>query len=183
MKQYIDKSALIAAIKERSKYNGTRAELDRSSFMAGREQEDQVILALLDSLEVKEVKEEPVSNTILLYGLSGGVGIEEAVKETEEYKEWQGDPERQQSFIDFAKFGANYKHHTNKDLEKEIQETQCMKSIKEKVEELYRIPRGDDTEDTVALDLEKAVAFTEGAYYVIEEIGKVIYKVINELKK
>ncbi len=71
----------------------------------------------------------------------------------------------------------------NKDLEKEIQETQCMKSIKEKVEELYRIPRGDDTEDTVALDLEKAVAFTEGAYYVIEEIGKAIYKVINELKK
>ena len=55
MKQYIDKSALIAAIKERSKYNGTRAELDRSSFMAGREQEDQAILTLLDSLEVKEV--------------------------------------------------------------------------------------------------------------------------------
>jgi hypothetical protein len=62
-------------------------------------------------------KEEPVSNTILLYGLSGSVGIEEVVKETEEYKEWQGDPERQQSFIDFAKFGANYKHKTSKDLE------------------------------------------------------------------
>jgi hypothetical protein len=68
-----------------------------------------------------------------------------------------------------------------------------MKSIKEKAEELYRIPRGDDTEDTVALDLEKAVTFTEGAYYVLEEIGKLInykrwsaqdlYKVINELKK
>lgn len=68
-----------------------------------------------------------------------------------------------------------------------------MKSIKEKAEELYRIPRGDDTEDTVALDLEKAVAFTEGAYYVLEEIGKLInynrwsaqdlYKVIDELKK
>lgn len=45
-----------------------------------------------------------------------------------------------------------------------------MKSIKEKAEELYRIPRGDDTEDTVALDLEKAVTFTEGAYYVLEQI-------------
>ena len=32
-----------------------------------------------------------------------------------------------------------------------------MKSIKEKAEELYCIPRGDDTEDTVALDLDKAV--------------------------
>lgn len=45
-----------------------------------------------------------------------------------------------------------------------------MKSIKEKAEELYRIPRGDDTEDTVALDLEKAVTFTEGAYYVLDAI-------------
>ncbi len=68
-----------------------------------------------------------------------------------------------------------------------------MKTIKEKAEELYRIPRGDDTEDTVALDLDKAVSFTEGAYYVLEEIGKLInhkrwsaqdlYKVIDELKK
>ena len=68
-----------------------------------------------------------------------------------------------------------------------------MKSIKKKAEELYRIPRGDNTEDTVALDLEKAVTFTEGAYYVLEEIGKLInykrwsaqdlYKVIDELKK
>ena len=68
-----------------------------------------------------------------------------------------------------------------------------MKSIKEKAEELYCIPRGDDTEDTVALDLNKAVEFTEGAYYVVEEIEKLInhkgwsvqdlYKMIDELKK
>ena len=45
-----------------------------------------------------------------------------------------------------------------------------MKSIKEKAEELYRIPRGDDTEDTVALNLDKTVTFTEGAYYVLDAI-------------
>ena len=49
-----------------------------------------------------------------------------------------------------------------------------MKSIKEKAEELYRIPRGDDTEDTVALDLDKAVTFTEGAYYVLEQVENIL---------
>lgn len=45
-----------------------------------------------------------------------------------------------------------------------------MKTIKEIAEELYCIPRGDDTEDTVALDLDKAVTFTVGAYYVLDAI-------------
>ena len=55
MEQYISKAAVKAAIKERLKHNGTRAELDRSAFMAGREKEDEDILALLDTLDVKEV--------------------------------------------------------------------------------------------------------------------------------
>lgn len=54
----IDKSALVAEIKERLKHNGTRAELDRSAFMSGREKEDEDILTLLDILEVKEVEEK-----------------------------------------------------------------------------------------------------------------------------
>ena len=70
-----------------------------------------------------------------------------------------------------------------------------MKSIKEKAEELYCIPRRDDTEDTVALDLNKAVEFTEGAYYVVEQIENclnefdnyndslIIARIIKELKK
>ena len=49
-----------------------------------------------------------------------------------------------------------------------------MKSIKEKAKELYCIPRGDDTEDTVALDLDKAVTFTEGAYYVLEQVENIL---------
>ena len=55
MKQYIDKDILVAEIKKRLKHNGTRAELDRSSSMAGRENEDKDILSLLDTLEVKNV--------------------------------------------------------------------------------------------------------------------------------
>ena len=70
-----------------------------------------------------------------------------------------------------------------------------MKTIKEKAEELYRIPRGDDTEDTVALDLDRAVTFTEGANYVLEQIENcrkefynindslIISEIIKELKK
>lgn len=71
---------------------------------------------------IDSLQEESVNNPTLLCRLSDSVGIEEAVKETEEYKEWQGDPERQQSFIDFAKFGANYKHHTSKDLEEKLKD-------------------------------------------------------------
>ena len=55
MEQYIDKAAVVAEIKKRLKHNGTRAELDRSAFMTGREKEDEDILTLIDSLEVKEV--------------------------------------------------------------------------------------------------------------------------------
>lgn len=55
MEQYISKSTLVAAVKERLKHNGTRAELDRSAFMAGREKEDEDILTLLNTFEVKEV--------------------------------------------------------------------------------------------------------------------------------
>ena len=54
MEQYIKKSALIAELEKRLKYNGTRAELDRSAFMAGKEKEDEYILTFLDTLEVKE---------------------------------------------------------------------------------------------------------------------------------
>ena len=54
MAQYINKSEVVAAIKKRLEYNGTRAELDRSAFMAGREKEDEDILTFLDTLEVKE---------------------------------------------------------------------------------------------------------------------------------
>lgn len=97
-------------IKEKEK--GFGSDVDDACIL-----ELQNVLTYIDSLQ-----EEPVSDTILLYGLSGSVGIEEAVKETEEYKEWQGDPERQQSFIDFAKFGANYKHKTSKDLEEAAEE-------------------------------------------------------------
>ena len=54
MAQYIDKTTLVVAIKKRLEYNGARAELDRSAFMAGREKEDEDILTLIDSLEVKK---------------------------------------------------------------------------------------------------------------------------------
>ena len=53
--ELIDKAALIAAIKERLKHNGARAEFDRSAFMAGREKEDEDILTLLDTLNVMEL--------------------------------------------------------------------------------------------------------------------------------
>ena len=55
MGQYINKDILVAEIEKRLKHNGTRAELDRSSSMAGRENEDKDILSFLDTLEVKEV--------------------------------------------------------------------------------------------------------------------------------
>ena len=71
---------------------------------------------------IDSLQEESVNNPTLLCRLSDSMGIEEAVKETEEYKEWQGDPERQQSFIDFAKFGANYKYHTSKGLEDKLKD-------------------------------------------------------------
>ena len=57
MEQYISKAAVKAEIEKRLKHNGTRAELDRSAFMAGREKEDEDILSFLDTLEVKEVEE------------------------------------------------------------------------------------------------------------------------------
>ena len=54
MEQYIDKAIIKAELEKRLKHNGARAELDRSVFMAGREKEDEDILILLDTLEVKE---------------------------------------------------------------------------------------------------------------------------------
>ena len=67
--ELIDKSALIAEIKKRLKYNGTRAELDRSAFMAGREKEDEDILTFLDTLDVKDTPdgndlEEEIDNEL-----------------------------------------------------------------------------------------------------------------------
>ncbi len=61
MEKYIKKSALVAELEERAKHNGTRAELDRSAFMAGRGKEDEDILIFLDTLEVKET---PDSNDL-----------------------------------------------------------------------------------------------------------------------
>ena len=65
MEEYIKKSEVIAEIKKRLKHNGTRAELDRSAFMAGREKEDEDILTFLDTLEVKEVDLEKDVDAIL----------------------------------------------------------------------------------------------------------------------
>lgn len=56
MKQYIDKDILVTEIEKRLKHNDTRAELDRSSYMTGRENEDKDILTLLDTLEVKKME-------------------------------------------------------------------------------------------------------------------------------
>lgn len=56
-KQYIDKTVVKAEIIKRLKYNGTRAELDRSAFMAGRGKEDEDILTFLDTIEVKEMED------------------------------------------------------------------------------------------------------------------------------
>lgn len=61
MEQYISKAAVKAELEGRAKYNSTRAELDRSAFMAGREKEDEEILAFLDTLDVKET---PDSNDL-----------------------------------------------------------------------------------------------------------------------
>ena len=55
MAQYIDKSALVAEIERRKKYNHERAYLDRSPSMAGREEEDKDILSIINTSEVKEV--------------------------------------------------------------------------------------------------------------------------------
>ena len=117
MKQYIDKADVMSEIE---KLQLCTMDEDGNFYSPEAQGEYNALCKLesfIDTLEAKEVEEEPVSNTTLLYGLSGSVGIEEAVRETEEYREWQGDPERQQSFIDFAKFGANYKHYTSKDLD------------------------------------------------------------------
>lgn len=54
MKEYIDKAIIKAELEKRLKRNGARAELDRSVFIAGREKEDEDILTLLDTLEVKK---------------------------------------------------------------------------------------------------------------------------------
>ena len=53
--EYISKSALIAEIEKRKKYNHERAYLDRSSSMAGREEEDKDILSIINTLEVFEL--------------------------------------------------------------------------------------------------------------------------------
>ena len=75
MAHLIDKAAVVAEIERRLKNNGTRAELDRSAFEAGRAGEDKDILAFLDTLEVKEVdlekeykdfvEEDPVYNKLV----------------------------------------------------------------------------------------------------------------------
>lgn len=67
--ELIDKAAVVAEIKKRLKYNGTRAELDRSAFMAGREKEDEDILTFLDTLDVKDTPdgndlEEEIDNEL-----------------------------------------------------------------------------------------------------------------------
>jgi len=61
MEQYIDKSALVAEIEKRKKYNHERAYLDKSPSMAGREEEDKDILSIIGTLEVKETEEKPAS--------------------------------------------------------------------------------------------------------------------------
>lgn len=53
--EYISKSALIAEIEKRIKYHHERAYLDRSSSMAGREEEDKDILSVINTLEVFEL--------------------------------------------------------------------------------------------------------------------------------
>lgn len=67
--ELIDKSEVVAEIERRLKYNGTRAELDRSAFMAGREKEDEDILTFLDTLDVKDTSdgndlEEEIDNEL-----------------------------------------------------------------------------------------------------------------------
>ena len=55
MAQYIDKHVLAEKIEKRKKYNHERAYLDRSSSMAGREEEDKDIISIINTLDVKEV--------------------------------------------------------------------------------------------------------------------------------
>ena len=73
MAQYIDKDVLIAKIEKRVKYNHERAYLDRSPFMAGREEEDKDILSIVDTLEVKEVDlEKEIKEEYLKHRCYGG---------------------------------------------------------------------------------------------------------------
>lgn len=59
--------------------------------------------------------------SVIMYGISASVGLEEAVKNREEYKEWQGCPDIQKELIDFAKFGNQYKEPVSDDLEEAAQ--------------------------------------------------------------
>ena len=81
-KQYIDKTVVKAEIIKRLKYNGTRAELDRSAFMAGKEKEDEDILTFLDTLEVKGVDLEKEINTWFDYGFPNDDELLDYIKET-----------------------------------------------------------------------------------------------------
>ena len=81
-KQYVDKSVVKAEIRKRLRYNGTRAELDRSAFMAGKEKEDEYILTFLDTLEVKGVDLEKEINTWFDYGFPNDDELLDYIKET-----------------------------------------------------------------------------------------------------
>ena len=85
-------------------------------FTLGKYTALESFLRFIDSLS-----EESEQNPIIMYGLNGNVGLEDAVKERELYKDYQGDPERQEEFMDFAKFGNQYKESASKDLEEEIE--------------------------------------------------------------
>lgn len=65
------------------------------------------LLNLTNTVTKISEQEEPVS-----------VGLEEAVKNRDEYKEWQGSPDIQKELIDFAKFGNQYKEPVSEGLEK-----------------------------------------------------------------
>lgn len=86
--------------------------LDREANVAAAVLQE--LLLFIDSLP-----EEHNQSPVIMYGLSCSVGLEDAVKGRELYKEYQGDPERQEEFLDFAKFGNQYQEH-NEDLEEEI---------------------------------------------------------------
>ena len=75
MEQYIPKSTIVAEIKKRLRYNGTRAELDKSAFMAGREKEDEDILTLLNTLEVKEINTWHLQEKEDIYDAVKGWGV------------------------------------------------------------------------------------------------------------
>ena len=55
MAQYIDKDALVAEIERRMKDNFHRALVDGSASKAGAKIEDEYLLSLMNTLEVKEV--------------------------------------------------------------------------------------------------------------------------------